>query len=261
MSVDKRILTSLHGSRLGLTRQGHLVADGRVMAHSPILPGASNVVYDDFTQKALDTTNNWGSHAGSDGAAVGPAILAAKGGVCRLTTGAGAGATMAVNGTQIDRALTWEADAGGLLMAVRLKAAAVTTLALYAGFTDQVAALAMPFTLSGGNLTSNASNGAGFLFDTGATAATIKCVGVANDVDAAVVDTGLAFVAATYRFLVIEVDANGKAWFYIDGVLVAETAGCVTKTVALTPVVAAFRRSAASTTVDVDYIYVSQDRV
>lgn len=259
MSIDKNILTELHGRRLGLTRQGHLVSNGRVMVSSPLLPGASVVLYDDFVGKAIDTTNDWGSHAGSDGACVGPAIVAAKGGRARLTTGAGA-STMAVNGTQIDKALTWEADAGGLLMAVRLKATLVTNLCLYAGFTDQVAALEMPFTIAAGALTSNATDAAGFLFDTAATASTIKCVGVANDVDAAMVDTGLAFAAATDRFLVIEIDANGKAWFYIDGALVAETAGCVTKTIPLTPVVAAFRRTTVSTTVDIDYIHCTQDR-
>lgn len=267
------ILTSIHGDEYGLTAGGHTAGRGY---KGPIVgyangtefvtaPGPQDkaTMYDDFCGKTISTL--WGVQKGSDGATVNFAINAALGGTIRATTGAGAGASYAANGVQLDSALNWEADKGGLVMEARLKISAITNVALYVGFTDQVASLIMPMTLSGGSLTTNASNGAGFLFDTAATVANFKICGVATDVDATFQTlTGSAPVAATYMTLRTVITSLGLANFYKDGVYMNSSGvpmtGAVTKTIPLTPVVAAFTRSAASITVDVDYIWVQQTR-
>lgn len=215
--------------------------------------------FDDFSGKTISTI--WDVQKGSDGATVNFAISAAANGMARATTGAGAGASMAANGVQLSSALNWYANQGNLVFEAKVKISAITNINLFVGFTDQLAALEAPVTLSGTTFTTNATDAVGFLFDTNATTDTIRLVGVANDVDATHQDTGLAYVAATYRTLRIEVDTSGAAVFFIDGARVGTTlSGAVTATVALTPVIAGFTESAASATVDADYVFVQQDR-
>lgn len=257
-ALSTSAIPSIHGRRLGLSPDGHLVMDGRVRVAGYRDLGARSRIYDHFDGATI--SGLWGLAHGSDGSAADFAITAAAGGKVRGTTGAGGTTTMAVNGVQIHSALNWQANKGGLVFSASVAATLITSLALYVGFTDQVAALEMPFTLSAGTLTSNATDGCGFLFDTGATAATVKCVGVANDVDAAVTDTGVALTAATYALFGIEVDTSGNASFWLNGNKVGVLASAVTATIPLTPVVAGFRRTGTLTTIDVDHIAVEQDR-
>lgn len=221
--------------------------------------GATCTMYDDFLGKAIGAT--WDVQKGSDGATANFAFLAGNSGIVRATTGAGAGATYAVNGVQLDHALNWKAANGNLVFETKVKISAITTIALYVGFTDQLASLVMPMTLSAGALTTTASNAVGFLFDTAATSATYKICGVATDVDATFQDIGVAPVAATFDTLRIEVNSIGVATFFRNGVQVGTAmTGAVTASVALTPVIACFTRAAGSATVDVDYIICQQTR-
>lgn len=265
-----QILTSLHGRKLGLDSDGYLVGDGFKGVRGGSLSDGTqqldfalsdlSVFRDDFTGKAI--SGLWDVQKGSDGGTVNFAVNAQLGGAVRATTGAGAGASMAVNGVQLETALNWEADKTNLVFEARVRISAITTIALYVGLTDQVAALEMPMTLSGGSLTTNATDAVGFLFDTAATVANIKLCGVANDVDATFQTlTGVAPVAATYANYRINVDKNGGATFFINGLPVGTPmTGAVTKTIPLTPVVACFTRAAGSATVDVDYVYLQQSR-
>lgn len=260
MSIDKNPLATLEGVDLGLTRIGHLVSRRRVLAENPLFPGAQSLLSDHFNGVSRNTFL-WGSHLGSDGAAVGPAITVAKGGRMRLTTGAGAGGTMAVNGSQIDSELNWEPDAGGMRFATRLKLSAITNIVVFAGFTNQKAALQMPATLGAGNaMTVVANDFVGFLFDTSSDSDTIYMAG-AKAGTGQLLDSKLAYVAATDMSMTVEIDVNGNAQFYMGGKLVGSIAGLTTKTVPMTPVVAAFTRTAASANVDIDHIYCAQDLV
>lgn len=220
----------------------------------------SNVTFmDDFLGKAIGAT--WGVQKGSDGATANFAFSAAASGNIAATTGAGAGASYAANGVQLDHALNWKAANGNLIFEAKIKISAITAVAIYVGFTDQLSALEMPATLSTTTFTTNATDAVGFLFDTNATTDTIRCVGVANDVDATHQDTGLAYVADTFKTLRIEVDVAGTANFFIDGVKVGTSlTGAVTPSVALTPVIAAFSEAAASRTITADYVLVQQTR-
>jgi hypothetical protein len=138
---------------------------------------------------------------------------------------------------------------------------------VFIGFTDQIAALEMPFTLAAGDaLISNASNACGILFDTAADTDQWCLVGVAADVDAAKQFSGSAPVAATYETWRVEFSATGatnaSASFYRNGVLVGVVmANAIVGNTDLTPVVAAFSRGAASRNIDVDYVHVQCNRV
>lgn len=213
--------------------------------------------FDDFLGDVI--ADQWLVTAGSDSPAAG-ALVESVYGKCRLTTG-DSNASLAADGIQLTSFLNWKLT-NGLVFESRLQVSAITNLQLFVGLTDQRAALEMPVTLSGTTYTTVATDGFGFMFDTAATVDTIRAVGVANDVDAVHVDTGLAYVAATDVTLRIIVDRQQTARFYINGVLVATVASCCRPNQPLAVVVCA--RAAGDTvskTVDVDYISCAVPRV
>lgn len=268
-----RELVSLHGKAIGLSHGSHLMGDGFAglavgtetdggnyyEGHGPFL---KQTHFDDFLGKTISIA--WNLNKGSDGSAANFAHLATTlNGVARGVTGAGAGANYATNGIQIDHgALSWEADRGSLVMEAALKVSTLAQLALYVGFTDQYSALEMPMTLGGGDaLTTNCTDGCGFLFDSGADTKHLWLCGVANDVDATKQSLGVDYPTSAYQRFRVEINSTGQATFSIAGVPVGSLmTGAVTKTVPLTPVIAAFAHSAASINVDVDWIRVQQDR-
>lgn len=262
-AIDRTIQTSIHGRRLGLNVSGDLIGSTRsgkptILGVNSYNPARQVLLMDDFLGPALST--RWTSHKGSDGGCVDWVPVAAASGKVNGVTGAGAGATMAVNGIQLDSSLNWYAQNGNLTFEAYVKISAITSVAFFVGFTDQVASLIMPWTLSVVTYTSNQSNGCGFLFDTAATTKTIRCVGVKADTDATPIDTGVAYVADTYKKFRMDIDALGNVEFIVDDVSYGVMLNAFTKTVALSPVLAGFARSAASTTVGCDYVNVSQDR-
>lgn len=265
MSIDRNIQTSLHGRRLGLSKDNNLIsADsyGRptIIGLNSSSPSQRVVWNDDFIGDAILTPYNF--QEGSDTSTSDFAILAGGiGGFARMTTGDSATLTMAGNGAQVDLgALNWKPNKGGLVFDSWITTDAITTVAFFMGFTDQVAALEMPWTLSTTTYTSNQSDGCGFLFDTAATTDTIRCVGVKGDVDATAVDTSNAWATATATRFTVRADDDGYARYYINGALVATIANAFTTTVALTPVIAAFARATTAVNFDIDNFYVAQDR-
>lgn len=226
-----------------------------------VVPLTSQVGFvDDFLGDTLNTDQS-AIAKGSDGACVDFAIAAAVGGTIAGTTGAGAGATMAVNGIQVVQALNWQAGQGGLFMEARVKMDAITTVALFVGFGDQVAALEMPFTYSGTTLTSNVTDGCGFLFDTAADTDNWKLVGVKQDVDATVQDIGIAPVAGAFETFRVAVDTTGQATFYRNGTLVGSAMANATRTaISLVPYIGGFSRAAASRVFTADYWAAYQNR-
>lgn len=221
----------------------------------------SVIMFDDFLAKAIDT-NKWDLQKGSDGATVNFAANAQLNGVVRATTGAGAGASMAVNGVQIDSALNYQANKGALVFETKLKLSAITTIAVFVGLTNQVAALQAPIIGAGGGdtFTANAADACGFIFDTTMTTAKWWAQGVKATVQGTAVNSTAAPVAATFDVIRLEVSATGTLTAYLNGTALATIANAVTITVPLSPVITAFTRAAGSATVDVDYIRVSQAR-
>ena len=251
---------SIMGRRFGLDSDNRLIINERPLLPSPLNPGGIIRLYDDFLGDLI--ADEWGVAKGSDAAAVDFAVSAAVGGMVRATTGAGAGASMAANGVQLHAALNWSAAAGNLVFDCRLKMAAITTVAVFVGFTDQIGSLEMPINsaASANTITTNASDAVGLMFDTSMTDDYWWGVGVKADTDATHVSTGIAPTADTWQRLRVEVDTSGNAGMFIDGKKYASVSSAVTASTPLTPVIAAFRRAASSTTVDVDYISVTSDR-
>lgn len=261
-----RNATSLAGKDMGLT------SDRLVMAPTGFVsgehgsqfyhPSPSMVsLWDDFTGDSVDA--QWDAKTGSDGSVVTPTVNAQVNGVVRLTTGAGATTTMAVNGVQLQRFLCWKSNQGHLCLETRIKLSAITNICVYAGFGDQVASLGMPINSasSGDTITTNISNGCGFMFDTAMATANWWLVGVAADVDATSQNSTIAPVVATYEVLRIQLSTTGVATFFRNGKQVGTTmTGATTATTSLTPIIAAFTRSAASATVDLDYVAVMANR-
>lgn len=265
-SIKTRNGNSYTPNQLGLVQVYAIDVDdllraGFIFAGSQLSDALASIQFvDDFFGDTLASLYRLAK--GSDGACVDWAILAGVGGLIAATTGAGAGGSMAVNGVQIDDGeLNWSGANGGLSIQARVKASAITNVAFFLGFTDQVSALEMPFTLSAGSLTSNATDGFGILFDSRATTPNWKAVGVANDVDATVQDLGLAPVADTFEVFGAQLSAAGVATFTRNGQVIgsAMTAAC-RASVALTPVIAGFATAAASRVFTADYLALSANR-
>jgi hypothetical protein len=217
-------------------------------------------LFDDFLGDVL--ASNWNAPTkGTDGQTVSPAITAGVGGLVTMVTGDDAAASMAVNGVSLTSELNWKANQGNLVFEARVKVSAITGVTLFVGLTDDKSTLECPVTVGASDaLTTNAADAVGFVFDTNADTDKIWLVGVANNVDATAQNSGLVYVADTYRILRIELSEAGVASFYIDNTLIGSAmTGAVTASVALTPVVAAYS-GAASRTVTVDYILVAADR-
>lgn len=227
------------------------------------------VLMDDFLGDVI--ADQWNGRVGSNGSATLPAVqltaTAIDNGRVLLKTGNDAGGTMALNGCQLDSALNWICNKGGLLFESRVRLnAGITSVAWFVGFTDQVAALEMPFTLAAGNvLTSNASNAVGFLFDTDADTDNWWAVGVADDVDATKQDLGVAPVSGTFETLRVDINRSGTAVFRRNGQVIGSVmTGALqgpTSSDELTPVIAGFARGASQRQFEADYIYCEQNRV
>lgn len=219
-------------------------------------------LFDDFLGDSLAA--NWNGRVGSNGSCVAPAVVAAVGGYVRLTAGADAGGTMALNGSQLDSFLNWQANSIGLFCEFRIRLTAITNVAVFIGFTDQVAALEIPIESAGSadTLTSNATDAVGVMFDTSMATDNWWLVGVANDVDATAQDAGVAPTASTFETWRIVLSTGGNATFFRNGVAVGTSMTAATRgTVPLTPVVAALSRSSAARNIDLDHILVQQNRV
>lgn len=267
---QSRILKSLHGRELGLDYNGALIApsgiftgdNGSIIA----LPSPRTVSrFDDFTggTQAFSTTlvNGWRSRKGSDAQCVDWTVTdSAIDGTCVGTIG-DTTASMAVSGVQLDSGLIWKANQGELAFEARVKMSQITTIAVFVGFTDQVAALEMPIhsAASANTITTNATDGVGFFFDTSMDGDTWWGAGVATDVDATHQNFGVAPVADTWETLRIELTTAGAAKFFRNGKQVGSLmTGAVTATVALTPVIAGFNRNTSGTpTLTADYVHVS----
>lgn len=218
-------------------------------------------LFDDFLGDAINLDHYVIPTKGSDGATVDFAVTSGStGGVITGTTGAGAGGTYAANGIQLGGSLQWKAASGGLEFSTRLKISAITNVAIFVGFSDQVSALEEAASLSGTTFTTNATDAAGFLFDTAATTDTIRCVGVKAGVDATDVDTALEFVADTYIILGVRLSTDGHATFLVNDSAVAYVEDAVTTTVALAPYIGVCARAAATRTCAIDWMLTQQNR-
>lgn len=250
----------------------HRVQSGQVLCDPAYMrtqfnkldPNQKFQFFADFDEQAIvEADSPYIFNAGSDDLAIDPAINSQVGGVLRVTAGDGDG-TVAVDGSQVVLAVPFKANQGGLSFECRLNITDITLGSVFVGFTDATG-LEEPFSVSGTTVTSNASDGVGFVFDTAMTTDEWWAVGVAGDTDATGNGTtSTAPVNATYQTLRVDVDSDGEgATFYIDDVQVATlTANVVTAStnIYFTVFANGDGSNASAHTVDVDYIWVECDR-
>jgi hypothetical protein len=226
------------------------------------MPSPAKVaIFDDFLGDVV--ADQWNYTEGSDTTTADGAIVEGVNGVFRLTAGDSAG-SVAADAAQLNSALGWKANQGGLQFAARVALGSIASVSCFVGFTD-TKSLEAPIesAASADTLTTTATDAVGFLFDASIATDNWWLTGVANNTDATAQNSGVAPVAATYEVLGIEVAANGSAQFFRNGRAIgSRMPGAVTPTVALTPVFIVWPRSAvAGKTLDIDWVNVSANRV
>ena len=280
-------LVTLHGDALGIDQESYIGGRGisgmgassvagfkgtRVRGYSglnsPVFEGNDykqnefyhNTLFDDFLSATL--RGDWNANKGSDGS-TGNAINVAVGGTNRLTTGAGATHTMAVNGAQITSPLVFKVSNGGLRFETRIKVSAITSQNYVFGLVD-ASTLTAPFTISGTTITGNGTNGVAFVQDSAASGAAAGLNGASINAGGAVqsVNFGTGQLTTAYAIFRIDVDASGNASFYINGLLVGKIAAALATTSVVCAAVGTFSNiTSGSQTVDIDYILAENVRV
>jgi len=208
--------------------------------------------------------------AGTNVAAATNWNYALDGGAATLETVTGAHGVVKIlcSATEDDSAsiagpvLCWQASRNPV-MEVRLAIESATLCGCFVGFNDAIGMAAGETAIfrthGGAGWTTNSADAVGLVYDPHyATDLYIHGMSVKNGTDAtAPVDTGVAFVANTFRTLRVELVDDGStttAYFYVDGVLYGSLADCITRTDPVTPMVAVFCREANDKYVYVDYI-------
>jgi len=229
-------------------------ANARVEVNSPIITVDPAELYDRFVTGGSLT--HWELFNGSDAQAADPVISSNT----LVMVSGDAGTGFAADGSQAIGDTGYALGSGALTFECRVKLSAITNVAAFFGFTDQKAALEIPIesAASADTLTSNATDGCGFMFDTAMSTDNIWFVGVDTNSDATAQNSALAFVADTYRTLRMVVTAAGAATFYIDGTLVGTSMADATAATTLYPTLCVSSRTTATRTATVDYCYVRQ---
>lgn len=266
------ILTSIHGKLVGLTRANSagrkpLMCPGGVLigehGKQRRLGSSDDVeLFDDFLGDVLQ--DPWNAVEGTDTDGAQAVLAGGIGGLLRLTSGNDdANGTQATDASGVTSFLNWQASNGGLYMEARVKISRITDAYAFVGFTDVISA-ELPIISAGSanTLTSNATDGVGFMFDTNMTADTWWLTGVATDVDATAQNTGTAPVADTFVTLRIELSTAGVASFFMNGVQVGSAmSGAVTAAADLTPCCYVSNADGTNAvTMDIDYISVGMHR-
>lgn len=260
------ILTSLHGRKAGLTKDGQLMVPGGFLAgeHGKQMHSSSPskvVLFDDFLGDVL--ADQWNPvETDVDGA---QAVLAGGiGGVLRITSGNDDGNVVVLPDLSgVTSYLNWQAVNGGLELQARIKMSRITLAYLFVGFTDLITVEAPVYAAGAADtITTDASDAVGFMFDTGMATDTFHLVGVAGNTDATLQTITNAPVADDYMTLRIEVTAAGVATFFINGVQVGTSmTGAVTAATDLTPCIYVSNTDGtAAVNLDVDYAYVAMNR-
>lgn len=242
-----------------------MAADDDVTQYKPST--GKFVVFDDFygTWAIGDAgpADTWSTTAGSGTATeVATTVANSLNGVVTMKTSTDDGANSANSTLLTGINLGWKANQGGLMMEARLKLSAITTVALFVGFTDTISTtVELPIFLAAADIDSDATNACGVGFDTDGTTKQFFHGGVKADTDTTPAYSGSAPVADTYVVIRVEVSAAGSVQGFINGKAIGlPVANAVTVSTALTPCIAVSSRAAAARTLSIDYVWVQQNR-
>ena len=208
--------------------------------------GAEKYLVDAFRGPILD--GSYAVNSGSEGTALDPVILTTStGGVVNGVSGSGDGSFGSDN-SMMSYPLGFKPSDGRSVHHYRFAIDDITTVAFFVGLTD-TATEQEAWSLTGTTYTSTATDSVGFLFDTDATADTIRAVGVKAGVDDTV-DTVLAPVNDTFIDFSIDLSILGVAKMYINEALVATLAAAIDPAMAgdMHAVIHAISRVAATRT-------------
>ena len=155
---------------------------------------------------------------------------------------------------------------GTLVAECRVQRAAVTAGVVFFGFCDVNADdVAEPITATGTTLTLTASDLAGFLLDSQLTATAdwhmpYNGGSTTGETTSTNVVSTVTAVAGEYDVLRIEIASDGKAYWYINGVLEQTKAGAVSTTVLQSCYVGCWGTTTTAASADVDYLLVTANR-
>jgi len=227
-----------------------------VTANAPIF------LKDDFLGDVLQ--DPWNICLGSDAQAAGAIVAGQSGGLLRLTSGNNSG-TAAEDIAMLNAGLNFLSGTHydlNLEVKIRMNTA-ITGGTMGIGFTDvhsTTGSTEEPSSIATATLTTNATNGGGIIFDTGATSKKFHVWGVNADTDSVFYDTGVAPVADTFNILRVQLSQGLllKAW--IDGVLVKSQASAVATGIPLGLYAYVNATTTASVVCDIDYVAVWASR-
>lgn len=156
---------------------------------------------------------------------------------------------------------------GTLIMEVRVQFPNLATKAAFIGFCDtNDVNETIPASISGATITLTADHQVGFCFDNDANSTenwyyTYKGGSVTGITVAATNDSGVTIVAQEWDILRVEVDPNGTARWYINGVLKKTLNGALSTSANVCAFAGVETESSSSTeTMDLDYFLVRANR-
>jgi len=153
-----------------------------------------------------------------------------------------------------------------MIFETRMEMAALTNREIFCGWVGSMAdEQSTLLTCATEAITYTETNLCGFAFDTGLTTdAEWHCVYSGGSTTADALSTnlnsGVAPVAGEMNILRVEIDNNGTARWFIDGVLIKTLAGAVSTTAVFAACVGAVCTTTASVTFAIDYIAVEANR-
>lgn len=151
---------------------------------------------------------------------------------------------------------------GPLAIEARVEMQALTTRSVFLGFCGTAADdIAEPTTSTGTTLTLTAANQAGFILDSQLTAAAkwhmpYKGGSSTGPTLSTTVESDVTAVAAECDVLRLEIDTNGNARWYINGVLKQSVEGAVSSTALFAGILGCWGTTTTAADLDVDYLAV-----
>jgi hypothetical protein len=197
----------------------------------------------------------WTLLKGSEGAAANPAV-AGNDRIELVTAAAGTGFAADASMLASISLGTLAARTNGkkVTVAFKVKVSAITTVRYFAGLSDSNA-LEQSASLATATYTTVASNAALILFDTAATADTIRLVGVNDDTDATHINTALEPVADTYEAWRLEIDpSTGDVQYFQNGTSLGTLSAAIATDVALYFVAGVVPTTTSARTLTLDYV-------
>jgi len=205
-----------------------------------------------FKELALDETNQYTKYV--DGTS---AVALADGGIT-LTTAATNAKTCsyAFGGVHVRCAKNPTVE-------VKFQLDDIANVAINAVLNDEVDENSglLPFTISGTTITDNATDSAGFCFDTEQTTDRFYIINTKGGTDAGTLLAALRapFAAATDIRVRVRLDSSGNAWYYFNGVFVGYKASAVTTTISLVPYFGIRNNNASAHIATVRYVRLWED--